>query len=304
MDWDNYRAFLEVYRCGDLGHAALGLEMSVPTVRRRLDAVESHIGFPLFERTPRGLSPTPVARRLVHSIAAMGDFAAVAGSLKEGPAQSATIAADDSIAYFIADAGWADLRRSQPGLGVTVLTRRRPSEVCDVRADAAISHVRPKAAAARCLGALDIGLFAHRDYLSRAGIPESAAELERFCMVAPEADEARTWLEIRLGLPADCARSVFRTDSYAGQIAAMEAGAGIGACYVGLAKGRPDLARVLPEVAGRLDCWLWSLRSQTRNGAASLVFDALAATFSEHIGPGGCGRTIRPDLTPLKTLAA
>src|SRR5579859_740401 len=131
MDWDNYRAFLEVYRSGDLGHAAHGLEMSVPTVRRRLDAVESHIGFPLFERTPRGLSPTPVARRLVHSIAAMDDFAAVAGTLKEGPAQSVAISTDEALSYFISDATWAELRQSHPGLGVSVLTRRTQSEVCE-----------------------------------------------------------------------------------------------------------------------------------------------------------------------------
>src|SRR5271154_3367212 len=133
MDWDNYRAFLEVYRSGDLGHAAHGLEMSVPTVRRRLDAVESQIGFPLFERTPRGLSPTPVARRLVHSISAMGDSAAAAGTLKEGPARSVTISADDSIAFCVSDAGWARLRQSHPSLGITVLTRRPHAEVCDVR---------------------------------------------------------------------------------------------------------------------------------------------------------------------------
>src|SRR5579859_6321643 len=144
MDWDNYRAFLEVYRSGDLGHAAHGLEMSVPTVRRRLDAVESHIGFPLFERTPRGLSPTPVARRLVHSIAAMGDFAAVAGTLKEGPAQSVTISADEALAHYITAAAWAEVRRSHPGLGISVLTRSPPQEVCELRADIAISHLRPK----------------------------------------------------------------------------------------------------------------------------------------------------------------
>src|SRR6202042_2345977 len=100
--------------------AALGLEMSVPTVRRRLDAVESHIGFPLFERTPRGLSPTPVARRLVDSIAAMGDFAAIAGTLREGPAQSVTIWADESIGLYISNATWMQLRRSHPGMAITV----------------------------------------------------------------------------------------------------------------------------------------------------------------------------------------
>jgi DNA-binding transcriptional LysR family regulator len=306
MDWDNYRAFLEVYRSGDLGHAAQGLEMSVPTVRRRLDAVESHIGFPLFERTPRGLAPTPVARRLVHSIAAMGDFAAVAGMLKEGPAQSVTIAADEALAYYISDSNWAELRRSHPGLGVSVLTRRLQLEDFEVAADVAISHLRPKAgpAAARCAGALEIGLFAHRDYVSRVGAPEDVADLRGLCMVAPESDEARAWIDARLGLPAGSARCVLRTDSYGGRLAAVEAGVGIGVCYVGLAGRRPELVRVLPGVGASLECWVWSPRSQLRGGAASQVIGSLVAILSEQISATARVRTLILGATTLNNIAA
>lgn len=228
MDWDNYRAFLEVYRSGDLGHAAHGLEMSVPTVRRRLDAVELQIGFPLFERTPRGLSPTPVARRLVHSIAAMDDFAAVAGTLKEGPVQTITVSIDEALAYSIADTTWADLRQSYPSLAVSVLTRPTHREVREAKADVAISHVGPGAGQpARSPGAFDVGLFAHRDYVSRAGVPEDVADLQRFCMVTAELGEANTWMEARLDLPDGSMRGALRTDSYVAQMAAIKGSVGI-----------------------------------------------------------------------------
>ncbi len=302
MDWDNYRAFLEVYRSGDLGHAAHGLEMSVPTVRRRLDAVESQIGFPLFERTPRGLSPTPVARRLVHSIAAMDDFAAAAGTLKEGPAQTVTISTDEALAYFIADTTWADLRQSYPGVWVSVLTLPTHPQACEAKADVAISHVRPTAG--RCLGALDIGLFAHRDYVSRAGVPDDVADLQRFCMVAAESDDTNTWMEARLGLPAGSMRGALRTDSYVAQVTAIEAGVGIGVCYLGLAKRRPELVRVLPEVTGSLECWVWSPRSRLRGGAASQFVDILAATLSEQIGSSARVRIARPEASTLSNIAA
>jgi DNA-binding transcriptional LysR family regulator len=304
MDWDNYRAFLEVYRSGDLGHAALALEMSVPTVRRRLDAVESQIGFPLFERTPRGLSPTPVARRLVHSIAAMGDSAAVAGTLKEGPARSITVSADDAIAFWVADANWAELRRSRPNLGITVLMRRPHTEVRDLRADVAVSHVRPRGAPARSAGALDVGLFAHRDYLSRVGAPDTVADLEPLGMVAAEADEARSRLEARLGLPADCGRPAFRTDSCAGRLAAIEAGVGIGACYLSVAEGRRDLVRVLPNVVASLDCWVWSLRPGARDGAAGLVFDHLTAALNQQTGSAVRAKDRHLLGSPLRSMAA
>ncbi|HLZ85380.1 MAG TPA: LysR family transcriptional regulator [Caulobacteraceae bacterium] len=306
MDWDNYRAFLEVYRSGDLGHAAHGLEMSVPTVRRRLDAVESTIGFPLFERTPRGLSPTPVARRLVHSIAAMGDFAAVAGTLKEGPVQYVAISADEALAHFISATTWAGLRRSHPGVGISILTRRPNAEVLELRADVAISHLRPKSgrAAVRSPGALEIGLFAHRDYLSRAGTPETVADLQRFCMVAAESDEAKAWMDARFGLPAGSTRCALRTDSYVARIAAIEAGIGIGVCYVGLARRRPELVRVLPTVAASLDCWLWSPRSQPNGGAASQVIDSLLTALSDEIGSSQRARTVRLATPALNDIAA
>jgi DNA-binding transcriptional LysR family regulator len=306
MDWDNYRAFLEVYRSGDLGHAAHGLEMSVPTVRRRLDAVESHIGFPLFERTPRGLSPTPVARRLVHSIAAMDDFAAVAGMLKEGPIQLVTISADDALTFYLEETTWATLRRSHPGLGVSVVTRGAQPEVFEFRADVAISHRRPKPgrAVARCPGALAIGLFAHRDYVSQAGEPEDLADLKRFFMVAAESDEAKSWMDAQLGLPADAARCVLRTDSYVGRLAAIEAGVGIGVCYLDVARRRPELVRVLPAVEASLECWVWSPRSQLRRGPASLVIESLVSTLSEQIRSAGRVRTARPDQSTFNNIAA
>jgi DNA-binding transcriptional LysR family regulator len=306
MDWDNYRAFLEVYRSGDLGHAAHGLEMSVPTVRRRLDAVESQIGFSLFERTPRGLSPTPVARRLVHSIAAMGDFAAVAGMLKEGPAQSVTISADDGLTSYISDATWAELRQAHPGLSISVLTRRMQTELFEVQADVAISHQRPKAAraGARCLGALDIGLFAQREYLSRTGVPETVADLRRFCMVAPESEEAKTEAEAHLGLPSNIARCAFRADRHLGRLAAIEAGVGIGVCYVDVARRRPELVRVLPEVGASLECWVWSPRSQLRSGPGSRVIDSLVAMLSEQINPTVRLRAVRPTPSALSNIAA
>jgi DNA-binding transcriptional LysR family regulator len=310
MDWDNYRAFLEVYRSGDLGHAAHGLEMSVPTVRRRLDAVESQIGFPLFERTPRGLSPTPVARRLVHSIAAMDDFAAVAGTLKEGPVQTITVSIDEALAYSIADTTWADLRQSYPSLAVSVLTRPTHREVREAKADVAISHVGPGAGQpARSPGAFDVGLFAHRDYVSRAGVPEDVADLQRFCMVTAESGEANTWMEARLDLPDGSMRGALRTDSYVAQMAAIEGSVGIGVCYLGLARRRPELVRVLPDVAGSLDCWVWSPRSQPRGGVASQVIDTLVATLSEQIGSTAHVSTARvkiarPAASTLSNIAA
>ena len=54
MDWSDLRVFLAIAREGRLGAAARKLAQTQPTMGRRLRALESAIGHPLFRRTPEG----------------------------------------------------------------------------------------------------------------------------------------------------------------------------------------------------------------------------------------------------------
>ena len=64
MNWDHLRIFLAVMRTNSLRQAAADLGLSHPTLRRKLQALESDLGLHLFDRRQDGLHATPEASAL------------------------------------------------------------------------------------------------------------------------------------------------------------------------------------------------------------------------------------------------
>ncbi|MFF7970130.1 LysR substrate-binding domain-containing protein [Streptomyces sp. NPDC007905] len=80
LDLNLLRTFLSVYRSGSFTGAARLLGLSQPTVTTQMRTLERLSGRELFERLPRGVTPTPVADELAARIAApLDELAAVAG---------------------------------------------------------------------------------------------------------------------------------------------------------------------------------------------------------------------------------
>ena len=64
FDWRLIPSFLAALDHGSLLGAARALHASQPTIGRHIAALETQLGLVLFERTGRGLLPTPTALRL------------------------------------------------------------------------------------------------------------------------------------------------------------------------------------------------------------------------------------------------
>lgn len=80
LDLNLLRTFLAVYRSGSFTGAARLLGLSQPTVTAQMRALERQTGRELFERLPRGVTPTLVADELAARIAApLDELATVAG---------------------------------------------------------------------------------------------------------------------------------------------------------------------------------------------------------------------------------
>src|SRR5258707_863523 len=62
VDWDLYRFFVTAAEVGSLLGAAELLQVSEPTVGRRIKELEAKLGFPLFLRSTRGLVLTQAGR--------------------------------------------------------------------------------------------------------------------------------------------------------------------------------------------------------------------------------------------------
>jgi DNA-binding transcriptional LysR family regulator len=63
LDWDDLRIALSIAESGTLSGAAAKLQLSHPTLSRRLQLIEQRLGTRLFERTPSGLRPTEAGGR-------------------------------------------------------------------------------------------------------------------------------------------------------------------------------------------------------------------------------------------------
>lgn len=74
-DWDDYRVFLTLARERSLSAAAKALNVSHPTVARRVKSLEDAIGARLFDRLPDGYVLTPAAEQLLADVQAMDEAA-------------------------------------------------------------------------------------------------------------------------------------------------------------------------------------------------------------------------------------
>jgi hypothetical protein len=136
----------------------------------------------------------------------------------------------------------------------------------------------------RRIGAVTIGLYAHRRYLDRAGRPRALDGLQKHSLIGfdRETPEIRSMRRRIQGF--DSVHFAFRTDSDVAQLMAIRAGLGIGFCQVALARCNLDLERVLPAAFQlKLGVWLAmheNLRSTPRCRA---VFDGLADGLRSYV---------------------
>ncbi|MEV5319217.1 LysR family transcriptional regulator [Streptomyces sp. NPDC052687] len=86
-DLNLLRTFLAVYRSGSFTAAAGLLGVSQPTVTTQIRALERQSGRELFQRLPRGVTPTAVAHDLAARVAAPLDALAAATGLEPGAAE-------------------------------------------------------------------------------------------------------------------------------------------------------------------------------------------------------------------------
>lgn len=68
---DDLDYFLAVARHGQVRRAALELDVSQPAVTKGIQRLEGELGFPLFDRSRRGMAITPVAERFLERVASL-----------------------------------------------------------------------------------------------------------------------------------------------------------------------------------------------------------------------------------------
>ncbi|WP_448097572.1 LysR family transcriptional regulator [Luteibacter yeojuensis] len=290
MGWEYYRSFLAVLTEGSLSAAARKLGTTQPTVGRHVSALEAAFKQVLFTRTPSGLVPTDAANALKGYVESMQSTAAAlereALSQEQGVQGTVRVSASEVIGIEVVPRALASLRREHPSLKIELMATNRIQDLLRREADIAIRMAPPQqeALVARKVGHVELGLFAHTDYLAERGMPATIAELEMHALIG--FDEETPFLRAARAKFPVWSRDVFtlRSDSDVAQLAMIRAGCGIGICQSALARRDERLVRVLPDAFSfLLETWVTMHGDLRGSRRCRTVFDALVACMRDHI---------------------
>ena len=304
IGWEHYRSLLSVLTEGSLSGAARALGITQPTVGRHITALETAFGQTLFTRTQAGLVPTDAAVALRGHAEAMRNTAAAlereALSQGEGIRGTVRISASEVIGIEVLPHALAGLRHEHPLLKIELVPTNRLQDLLQREADIAIRMTPPRqqALVARRVGSIELGLFAHADYLERHGTPATLAGLKQHALIG--FDRETPFLRAATARFPFLDRDAFAlcSDSDVAQLAMIRAGCGIGACQAALAARDANLVRVLPDAFSfPLEAWVPMHGGLVGRGRCKVAFDALVACMEAHVAlscplsaSGGAGR--------------
>jgi DNA-binding transcriptional LysR family regulator len=291
IEWELYRSFLGVLRTGTLSGAARQLGVAQPTVGRHIAALEAALGLLLFTRSQNGLLATDAAQALRPHAEAMESSAAAleraAASVGDGVRGVVRVTASDVIGVEVLPPILRGLHERYPALKVELVLSNEMQDLLQREADIAVRMAPPRQdqLVARRIGAIELGLHASADYVTRHGMPATLEELGRHAVIGYDCVTpfVRQALE---RMPAFGREQFgFRTDSDLAHLALIRAGAGIGFCQAPLARREPPLQRVLAvDFTLQLDTWV-AMHEDLRNSPRCRVtFDALVEGLLAFVG--------------------
>jgi DNA-binding transcriptional LysR family regulator len=290
--WELYRTFLEVARDGSLSGAARKLGLTQPTVGRHIDQLEAQLGVRLFSRSQQGLKPTPSALELVGHAETMAAASQALRRTASGGARedrgTVRITASEMVGCEVLPPMLARFRESHPGIALELVLNNRNEDLLRRDADIAVRMVRPrqKSLAARRVGRSAVGLYAHRAYVERFGLPRTIDDLQSHCMIGFDRNDQplKSLQPKSLGpMPRPLSREMFsfRSDNDLAQFAALKCGVGIGGCQHGIARKYPELVAVLAKVI-RFELEIWVVMHEDMRATPRIrrLFDHLNTELS------------------------
>jgi len=254
---DDLALFVTIVDAGSLHAAAVREDLPAATVTRRLQKLESELGYRLLNRSARRLQPTaegwqyyeqcrPLVHALRHATQQLdASLAAVSGAIR--------VLAPVNFASGLLTPAWVSFMQQYPDITLELELSNRLQDLVTSGADLAIrvGSLDDSSLMQRRLGSAGLVMVASPAYLSKAGTPQDLADLERHALIV--AEPLRTW---RLRRPGDGVEMVIqpqarmRVNEMRLAVEMAEGGIGILLCPLlqcrqEVAEGR--LARVLPD---------------------------------------------------------
>lgn len=263
VDWNDLLTFLKVSQKKSVRSAALVLRVDVTTVRRRLAALETHLGLKLFEGSGRAFKPTPEGDR-IYAIAAEMDALSIkiAGGVESAIRELTGVVRISTMEGFGSRYLAPRLHKftaRHPGLTVQLINAAHTLNLGEREADISINMLQPRTGrlVVRKAGQFGVGLYASRAYLERNGFPRKSPDLARHSFISYVDDMISVpdvrWL-LDLGIEA---RVRLEFTSLVSQYESARAGAGLAMLPAFMVDAADDLVRIFPKQVHVLrDWWL------------------------------------------------
>jgi len=233
-NWNDVRAAYHVARLGTLSAAAAYLGVHHATVIRQIDALETRLGCKLFQRHPRGYTPTEAGQELLETAAATEvRMAELAGRLRGRGAEVSGELIITMLSTFspVLMPHLAEFQRDHPDLRLTVILDERLLRLEYAEAHLAIrvgTQPQEPDNVVQMLGRFPVTLFAHRDYVAQYGPLLSLEQLDGHRFVAGLKTIGPSPLERWIAQNVPEQAVVFRASEPRSQNDAVRAGIGIG----------------------------------------------------------------------------
>lgn len=289
-NWDLYRSFLAVLEHGSLSAAARELGLTQPTLGRHVESLEGHLGQQLFTRSQQGLAPSEAALALRPFAEIMAATSAAlvraAADAKGRIAGTVRISASEVIGVEVLPPILARLQDDHPDLEIELSATDTVEDVLNREADIAVRMAEPaqQALVARHVGAIPLGLHAHRRYLERHGTPGSWDDLHAHRLIGFDRQTAFVRTVAQRVPLMTTAHFALRADSNLAQLAAIRAGGGIGVCQIPLARRDPDIVRLFGESFDiPLHTWIVMHEDLRAAPRCRVAFDALVGGLAAYV---------------------
>ena len=288
LDWSSLRDFIAVAEIGSLSGAAKRLQVSQPTLSRRIAGLETQLKGQLFQRTPKGLLLTEAGESVLAGARRVEEEALAIERQADAAQQTLTgtvrISATEGLGAVWLPEKIAEFHEIYPGVCVEVLVDNRAVNLVRREADIAIRLFRPQQPdlIAKRVGELAWGMYAANSYVARHGKPDTTSDLKEHYLVGFDEAVAQHPELQRLETRFTKERIIHRSSSFIGQLNATLMGIGLGMLECFLADRQPTLQRVLSsEFDYRVEAWLVTHSDMRRSARIRAVYDFIAEAFAE-----------------------
>lgn len=283
-DWADIRLFLAILDNGSLVGASEHLNLTQPTVGRRLAALEGRLDTPLFVRSGRRMQLTDTGTAILDSARRMErEMLAIERTVEvqsKGLNGEVTISATEGTGTDWLTPALFAFHELYPDIVINMQIENRTVDLVHREADIALRLGRPTQPdlIARRLVTLGFGLYASQAYLDRAGPVLSADSLITHQLVGLNTD--RLGKDSNSAFPSQskiAGNYVFQSNSPAAQVSAVRAGFGIGVLSNRWAATVSGLQRVLPNyTAFEAELWLVTHEELRHSARIRAVSDFIA----------------------------